>query len=100
MVITKQGQQLINTLREWNRTTANYRLVIEINEGVWDVTLTETGTVRRARGTGITFDEAWDGMTPTHFQRCSQPHRPRRATRGRSNDDRRPAAMPAMRQGH
>jgi len=69
MVITKQGQQLINTLREWNRTTANYRLVIEINEGVWDVTLTETGTVRRARGTGITFDEAWDGMTPTQFQR-------------------------------
>ena len=43
-------------------------MVIEHIQGAWDVTIEEPGTKRIARGTGATFDEAWDNMIPTQFE--------------------------------
>jgi len=62
MDVTVQERQLIEDLRQWGKV--NYRLQIEIVDGVWDVAVRELGTKRAARGTGATFDDAWDGMAP------------------------------------
>jgi hypothetical protein len=61
--LSAQESQLIGILREWDGKDA-YQIVIERREGAWDIILKEFGTNRGARGTGATFDAAWDDMAP------------------------------------
>jgi hypothetical protein len=66
MDVTEQERQMIEILREWAGED-EYRLSIERQGGAWDITL--SGTIKgkrrgRARGTGATFDRAWDSMSP------------------------------------
>ena len=63
MDITEQERQMIEMLREWDKSE-NYQLQIEIVEGAWDIALKEIGTPRGARGTGDSFNSAWDNMAP------------------------------------
>jgi hypothetical protein len=64
MDITQQEQQMLELLREWAGGD-QYRLLIERQDGAWDITLSEVGKPHTARGTGATFGEAWDDMAPT-----------------------------------
>lgn len=66
MDITEQEQQMLELLREWNKSK-NYQLQIEIVDGVWDIAMKELGTQSAARGTGESFKAAWDNMTPLRF---------------------------------
>jgi hypothetical protein len=66
--ITVQEQQFLRILREWNTVSQDFQVMIEHVHGAWDVTMKEIGAPRLARGTGATFDEAWDNMQPTQFE--------------------------------
>jgi hypothetical protein len=66
--ITAQEQQFLEFLREWDTMPEDYQVVIEHVQGVWDATTKELGTKRVARGTGASFDEAWNNMEPTQFE--------------------------------
>jgi hypothetical protein len=66
--ITEQEQQFLEGLRDKSKRSYDVRVVIEHIQGAWDVTIEEPGTKRIARGTGATFDEAWDNMIPTQFE--------------------------------
>ena len=66
MDITEQEQQMLELLREWNKSR-NYHLQIEIVDGVWDIAMKELGTQSASRGMGESFNAAWDNMTPLHF---------------------------------
>ena len=59
--LSEEETQLIEILREWDGDDA-YQLIIE--DGAWDLSMKELGTSRGARGTGATFDAAWDNMDP------------------------------------
>jgi hypothetical protein len=67
--LSKQEGQLIEILREWGGVDA-YRLTIERRDGAWDVSLKQLGgppdNRAAARGTGATFNAAWDrfGLDP------------------------------------
>jgi hypothetical protein len=62
--LSKQEQQMIEIIRKW--TGKNRQLKIEIVDGAWDITLKEIGTKSwAARGTGATFDAAWDNINST-----------------------------------
>jgi hypothetical protein len=57
---------MIECLREWTGAD-EYTLEIKRQDGAWDITLSGrlgTGRVVRGRGTGSTFDAAWDGIDP------------------------------------
>jgi hypothetical protein len=64
--ITDQERQFLESLRQ--KRSHDLRVTIEYMQGAWDVTMTEPGTKRLARGTGATFGEAWDNMQPTQFE--------------------------------
>jgi hypothetical protein len=67
MDITESERQMIELIREWGSVEKNTnRLVIEFQEGVWEVTLSSVldGKERKARGVGATFDIAWDETAP------------------------------------
>ena len=66
--ITEQEQQFLEGLRDKSKRSYDVRIVIEHMQGAWDITMMEPGTKRAARGTGATFDEAWDNMLPTQFE--------------------------------
>jgi hypothetical protein len=61
--LSGQESQLIQILREWDGKDA-YQMIIERRDSAWDISLREFGTNRGARGTGATFDAAWDNMAP------------------------------------
>src|SRR6516164_4149441 len=61
--LSEEETQLIEILREWDGDDA-YQLIIERRDGAWDLSMKELGTSRGARGTGATFDAAWDNMDP------------------------------------
>jgi len=48
---------------KWDGEDA-YQVIIERRDGAWDISMKELGTTRGARGTGATFDAAWDNMDP------------------------------------
>ena len=61
MELTEQERQLVEIPREWDHL-GNNRLTIE-RHGVWEMALEQQGAKARViRGTGPTFDEAWDSM--------------------------------------
>jgi hypothetical protein len=65
MELTVQERQMIEVLREWTGAS-EYGLHIERQDGAWNITLTEFTDDKKmgARGSGATFDEAWDRMDP------------------------------------
>ena len=63
--LSEQEQQMIEIIRQW-KTGKNRQLKIEIVDGAWGIILKEIGTKSwAARGTGATFDAAWDNINPT-----------------------------------
>jgi hypothetical protein len=62
--LSDQESQLIEILREWSGKDA-YEMRIERHDGAWEISLKELGTKLRARGVGVSFDAAWDGITLT-----------------------------------
>ena len=68
---TEAERQLIEMIREPRRKNETFELRIEQADGVWDIELAGTVTLldgrlvhNTARGTGASFDEAWDNMGP------------------------------------
>jgi hypothetical protein len=60
--------QLIQILRRMRKGRPNCRILIEINDGVWDVTTslqTADPVDLEVRGTGRTFSQAWNSAEPT-----------------------------------
>jgi len=57
---------LIEMLREWGGKE-NYRGVIEVRDGAWDAAISRDphGQNATVRGTGNSFNEAWDDMIHT-----------------------------------
>jgi hypothetical protein len=66
--VTDQEQQFLEIMRDMNKRLQDVQVVINRIQGVWDVTMKELGTERIARGTGATFDEAWNNVTPIQFE--------------------------------
>lgn len=66
MDVTLQEQQMIQILREWSGKD-DYSLQIEYRDGAWDITLSSVLNKKNktARGTGASFDVAWDQIEPT-----------------------------------
>jgi len=64
--LSEQESQLIEILREWSGGDAHtHRLTIERRDGAWDITLEQlSAPPGAARGTGATFDTAWDSLDP------------------------------------
>jgi hypothetical protein len=65
--LTEQERQLIECIRE-QRQHDFFRVEIELQDGAWNITLTERDgakPVRSGRGVGQTFDQAWDNINPT-----------------------------------
>jgi hypothetical protein len=62
--ITEPEMQLITALREAERN-AELKLAIEYGAGVWDVLMSIAPHDARhsGRGTGASFDSAWDDIT-------------------------------------
>jgi hypothetical protein len=61
--LSEQEAELIHILRQWKAKDA-YQICIERRDGAWDISMKEFGTNRGARGTGATFDAAWDDINP------------------------------------
>jgi hypothetical protein len=64
--LTEQEAQLIEMLREWGGKE-DYRMVIEVRDGVWDAAISRAphGRNARVRARGSSFKEAWDNMIRT-----------------------------------
>ena len=62
--LSAEEEELILMLREWEDKTTNYRLHIEMLDGAWDITMGEVDSNRITRGTGNTFEAAWNTMVP------------------------------------
>jgi hypothetical protein len=61
-------RQLLGILAEWDAMPDDYQIIIERRQGGgWDVALKQPSANKYSRGTGATFDEAWNNMRP-HFQ--------------------------------
>jgi hypothetical protein len=62
--LSKQEEQMIESLREWQDSSEEFSLLIEYRDGAWDITLSMTRTPgeppKTTRGTGATFAAAWD----------------------------------------
>ena len=63
---SEQETQLLQILREWSGND-DYCLSIEYGDGVWEIALSAAPGGKRssARGSGRTFEEAWDSMAPS-----------------------------------
>jgi hypothetical protein len=66
MKLTEQEQDLIEVIRE-NTNDDGFRLLLERQNGAWEVTLRAPiwGKLATARGVGTSFAAAWDNMEPT-----------------------------------
>ena len=61
---TTQEEQMLLILREWQSEPEDHSLLIEHKDGAWDITmsavLSSGGKLKTTRGTGATFEQAWD----------------------------------------
>ena len=64
--LTEEELQMIEIIREWTGA-AEYRLLIEREDGAWNITLSEAphDQGHTARGTGASFNDAWNDMAPS-----------------------------------
>ena len=64
MEVTASERQLLEILRE--KHSDGFRLVIELDGGAWEVTLTEplSEKNRKSLGVGANFSDAWHNMVP------------------------------------
>ena len=67
---SEQELQMIQILRAFN-TGEDFSMLIERRLGTWDITLSSVlvgkslkAKTHKARGTGATFDQAWDELNP------------------------------------
>ena len=65
METTEQEQQMVEVVRE-HKAHADFRLLVERQDGAWDVTLSiePHDELNTSRGTGATFNDAWGNMAP------------------------------------
>ena len=64
---TEQERQLLEVVREHEGdATSDFRLLVQRQDGAWDVTLSIAphDELDTSRGTGATFNDAWDNMAP------------------------------------
>ena len=60
-------RQLLEVLRDHDAAaTSEFRLLVQKQDGAWDVTLSVAphDELNTSRGTGSTFNDAWDNMAP------------------------------------
>jgi hypothetical protein len=65
MGISSQEEQMCEMIREQSASD-EFRLTVERRDGAWDITLSTAPHDQRrmSRGTGTTFNDAWDNMAP------------------------------------
>ena len=65
MEATEQEQQMVEVVRA-HKADADFRLLVERQDGAWDVTLSiePHDELNTSRGTGLTFNDAWGNMAP------------------------------------
>ena len=65
MEATEQEQQMVEVVRA-HKAGADFRLLVERQDGAWDVTLSiePHDELNTSRGTGLTFNDAWGNMAP------------------------------------
>jgi hypothetical protein len=63
---SEQERQLLETLRDHGDAESDFRLLVQKQDGAWDVTLSIAphDQLNTSRGTGSTFSDAWDNMAP------------------------------------
>ena len=64
---SEQERQLLEVLRDHGVDAASdFGLLVQKQDGAWDVTLSIAphDQLNTSRGTGSTFDDAWDNMAP------------------------------------
>ena len=64
---TEQERQLLEVVREHEGdATSDFRLLVQRQDGAWDVTLSIAphDELDTSRGTGATFNDAWDNISP------------------------------------
>jgi hypothetical protein len=64
---TEQERQLLEVVREHEGdATSDFRLLVQRQDGAWDVTLSIAphDELNTSRGTGSTFNDAWDNIAP------------------------------------
>ena len=64
---SEQERQLLEVLRDHEGdATSDFRLLVQRQDGAWDVTLSIAphDELDTSRGTGATFNDAWDNMAP------------------------------------
>ena len=73
---SEQERQLLEALRDHGLDAASdFRLLVQKQDGAWDVSLSIAlhDELNTSRGTGSTFNDAWDNMAPlwtlTHQKR-------------------------------
>ena len=67
MEATEQERQMVEVVRDHKvDATSDFRLLVQRQDGAWDVTLSIAphDELNTSRGTGATFNDAWDNMTP------------------------------------
>ena len=64
---SEQERQLLDVLRDHDGDAASeFRLLVQKQGGAWDVSLSiaPPDELNTSRGTGSTFNDAWDNMAP------------------------------------
>ena len=64
---SEQERQLLEVLRDHDGDAASdFRLLVQKQDGAWDVSLSIAphDELNTSRGTGSTFNDAWDNMAP------------------------------------
>jgi hypothetical protein len=64
---SEQERQLLEALRDHKGdSVSDFRLLVQKQDGAWDVTLSIAphDELNSSRGTGSTFNDAWDNMLP------------------------------------
>jgi len=67
MEATEQERQMLEVIRDHGvDASSDFRLLIQRQDGAWDVTLSVAphDELNTSRGTGATFNAAWDNMAP------------------------------------
>ena len=67
MEATEQERQMLEAIRDHGGGTASdFRLLVQRQDGAWDVTLSIAphDELDTSRGTGATFNDAWDNLAP------------------------------------
>ena len=64
---SEQERQLLEVLRDHSVDVASeFRLLVQMQDGAWDLSLSIAphDELNTSRGTGSTFNDAWDNMAP------------------------------------